>query len=315
MKLLYYLVFSLWYIISLLPLRALYLLSDLLFHLLFHVLRYRRRTVWVNLVTAFPEREPDEFKQIERSFYHWFCDYVIESIKIMTMKPDEIKRRIVFKNTEEVNQCVAEGQSCAVYLGHFCNWEWITSLPFWVSDKAQCGQLYHPLENQDFDRLFLHVRQRFGAVCISMNESLRKILEYKKQGRPVVIGYIADQAPFWWNIHHWTTFLHHDTAVLSGTERIARKLGHAVFYLDVRRVRRGYYEAEFKLITREPQKMAEFELTDLYFQSLEHSIRRQPECYLWTHDRWKRTRERFNRRFEVIDGKVHEKDVPDPLPL
>jgi KDO2-lipid IV(A) lauroyltransferase len=80
-------------------------------------------------------------------------------------------------------------------------------------------------------------------------------------------------------------------------------------------VRRGYYEAEFKLITREPQKMAEFELTDLYFQSLEHSIRRQPECYLWTHDRWKRTRERFNRRFEVIDGKVHEKDVPDPLPL
>ncbi len=225
----------------------------------------------------------------------------------MTMSPDEIKRRLVFKNTEAIDQCVKDGQSCAVYLGHYCNWEWITSLPFWVSPEAQCGQLYHPLENKDFDQLFLHVRQRFGAVCISMNESLRKILEYKKQGKPVVIGYIADQAPFWWNIHHWTQFLCHDTAVLSGTERIASRLNHAVYYLDVRCVKRGYYEAEFKLITREPQKMEEFQLTDIYFKELEASIRRQPECYLWTHDRWKRTRERFNRRFEVIDGKVYEK--------
>lgn len=312
-KLLYNLVFGLWYGASLLPLRVLYWLSDGLFFIMFHVLHYRRRTVWVNIVTSFPEREPEDHKRIERDFYRWFCDYVVESVKLMTMKPEEMRRRMVFRNPEVVDGCIAEGQSCAVFLGHLCNWEWITSLPFWVTDRAQCGQLYHPLENKDFDRLFLHVRQRFGAVCISMNESLRKILEYKRQGRPMVIGYIADQAPFWWNIHHWTTFLHHDSAVLTGTERIVRKLNHAAFYLDVRRVRRGYYEAEFQLMTREPQRMEEFALTDQYFQLLERSICRQPECYLWTHDRWKRTHERFNRRFEVIDGKVHEKATPDPI--
>ena len=277
-KLLYYIVYSLWYLLSLLPLRMLYWLSDIIFVIVFYVIHYRRRLVWVNLVTSFPEREPEEHKIIERNFYRWFCDYLVESIKLMTMKPEEIKRRLVFKNTEAIDQCI-----------------------------NQCGQLYHPLENQDFDRLFLQVRQRYGAVCISMNESLRKILEYKKQGKPVVIGYIADQAPFWWNIHHWCQFLHHDTAVLSGTERIATKLNHAVFYLDVKRIKRGYFEAEFKLITREPAKLKEFELTDLYFKNLEESIRRQPECYLWTHDRWKRTRQRFEQRFEVIDGKVHEK--------
>ena len=151
-----------------------------------------------------------------------------------------------------------------------------------------------------------------GAVCIPMAETLRRVMDYKRQGKPTVIGYIADQAPFWWNIHHWCQFLHHDTAVLSGTERIARKLGQAVFYLDVRCVKRGYYEAEFKLITREPEKMADFELTDRYFQLLEQSIRRAPAYWLWTHDRWKRTRERFNRRFEFIDGKMHEKAIPDP---
>ena len=306
-KALYYLLYASWYLLSHLPLSALYVLSNFIFFIVFRILRYRRRTVWVNLVTSFPELEPEEHKDIERKFYRWFCDYLVENIKLMNMKPEEMKQRLVFKNTEAVDQCVNEGQSCAIYLGHLCNWEWITSLPFWVAPEAQCGQLYHPLENKDFDRLLLHIRQRFGSVCIPMNDSLRRILDYKRQGKQTVIGYIADQAPFWWNIHHWCQFLHHDTAVLSGTERIATKLDQAVFYLDVHRVKRGYYEAEFKLITREPRKMEEFQLTDIYFNELEKSIRRQPECYLWTHDRWKRTRERFNRRFEVIDGKVHEK--------
>ena len=307
-KALYYLLYASWYLLSHLPLSVLYVLSNVIFFIVFHVLKYRRRTVWVNVVTSFPELEPEEHKDIERRFYKWFCDYLVENIKLMNMKPEEMKQRLVFKNTEAVDQCINEGQSCAIYLGHLCNWEWITSLPFWITPEAQCGQLYHPLENKDFDRLLLHIRQRFGSVCIPMNDSLRRILDYKRQDKQTVIGYIADQAPFWWNIHHWCQFLHHDTAVLSGTERIATKLDQAVFYLDVHRVKRGYYEAEFKLITREPRKMEEFQLTDIYFNELEKSIRRQPECYLWTHDRWKRTRERFNCRFEVIDGKVHERE-------
>jgi KDO2-lipid IV(A) lauroyltransferase len=199
---------------------------------------------------------------------------------------------------------VESGQSCAVYLGHYCNWEWITSLPLWVTPKAQCGQIYHELENEEFDRLFLTLRQRMGAVCIPMAETLRRIVQYRQQGQPVVIGYISDQVPFWNNIHHWCQFLNHDTPVLTGTERLARQTGHAVFYLDVRRLRRGYYEAEFKLITREPKQMGHYEITDIYFRLLEASIRRDPACYLWTHNRWKRTREEYNLRYDEKTGRV-----------
>lgn len=312
MKVMYYTVYALWYAASRLPLRVLYVLSDVLFVLVFYVFHYRRRTVWVNLVTSFPERPEEELKDIERRFYRWFCDYVVESIKLMTMSRDELKRRMTFRGTEQVEQCVSEGQSCAVYLGHYCNWEWITSLPLWLSDKAQCGQIYHPLENADFDRLYLKMRQRMGAVCIPMAETLRRILQYKREGRPVVIGYIADQTPFWWNIHHWCSFLHHDTPVLTGTERIAKKLGQAVFYMEVSRPRRGYYEAEFKLITRDSKAYADYELTDIYFQMLEQTICRHPDYWLWTHNRWKRTREKFNLRFEVVDGKVREKAKVGP---
>lgn len=303
-KILYYIVFTLWYIISLLPLRVLYVLSDVLYLVLYRIVGYRRRTVWTNIVTAFPEMTGEEHQDVERGFYHFFCDYMVESIKLLTMSEAEMKRRMVFKCAERINEVVESGQSCAVYLGHYCNWEWITSLPLWVTPKAQCGQIYHPLENKDFDKLFLRMRQRFGAKCIAMNNTLREMVRYRKEGQPVVIGYISDQVPMWQNIHHWCNFLHHDTPVLTGTERIARSMNHAVFYMEVSRVKRGYYEVEFKLVTREPDKMPEYAVTDRYFQLLEDTIRKCPELWLWSHNRWKRTREKFNRFYETVDGKV-----------
>lgn len=304
MKIVYYIVYIIWYGFSLLPLRVFYVISDMLFWILYIIIGYRRKVVWQNLKTSFPEKSEERLRKIEHGFYHFFCDYLVESVKLMTISKKNLKKRLVFKGTEVVNEIVESGQSCAVYLGHYCNWEWITSLPLWVTPKAQCGQIYHPIENNDFDWLFLRLRQRFGAVCIPMQDTLRKIIEFRKDRQPVVIGYISDQKPHWVNIHHWVDFLHHDTPVLTGTERIARRMNHAVFYLDVRRIRRGYYEAEFKLITREPQTMKEFELTDIYYQHLEQSILQAPEFWLWSHKRWSRTREEFNERFEVVDGKV-----------
>lgn len=309
MKLLYDLIYVVWYLLSLLPLRVHYVISDGLYLLLYLVIGYRRKVVRQNLTTAFPEKSADEIRHIERDFYHFFCDYIAESVKLMTISPENLRRRMVFKGTELIDEVVESGQSCAVYLGHYGNWEWVTSLPLWVTSKAQCGQIYHPIENPEFDRLFLRLRQRLGAVCIPMQDTLRRILEFRRDNQPVVIGYISDQKPHWVNIHHWVNFLHHDTPVLTGTERIAKKVNHAVFYLDVRRLRRGYYEAEFRLITRTPQQQPDYALTDAYFSLLEQSIQRDPAFWLWSHNRWARTRQEFNERFEVIDGKVIAKKV------
>ena len=310
MKILYYIVLAVWYVFSLLPLRVHYVISDLLFWLLYAVIGYRRKVVYSNISASFPEKSEEELRKIERGFYHFFCDYMVESVKLMTITPENLKKRMVFKGTEIVDEIVESGQSCALYLGHLCNWEWVSSLPLWLSPKVHCGQIYHPLENKDFDRLFLRSRQRMGAECIAMADTLRKILEYRKAGQPIIVGYISDQVPFWTSIHHWVNFLNHDTPVLTGTERIVRKVNHAVLFLDIHRVRRGYYEAEIKLITREPQKMGEYEITDTYFKMLEQSIRKAPEFWLWSHNRWKRTREEFDERIEVINGKVIPKDTP-----
>ena len=302
--LVYYLVLGIWYLLSLLPMRVHYILSDVIYLIVYRLVRYRKALVRRHLASSFSEKSEKERRQIERGFYHWFCDYIVETVKLMTIRPENLKRRMVFKGTELVDEVVESGQSCAVYLGHYCNWEWVTSLPFWVTEKAQCGQIYHALENQEFDRLFLKLRSRLGAECIPMAETLRRLAVFRQQGQPVVIGYISDQVPFWNNIHHWLQFLQHDTPVLTGTERLARSAGHAVFYLDLRRVKRGYYEAEFKLIERDPKKTKDYELTEAYFAMLEKSIQRDPACYLWTHNRWKRSHEEFDLRYDKETGRV-----------
>lgn len=304
----YYVVTIIWYLFSLLPLRVHYVLSDFIYLILYKVIGYRIKVVRENIEASFPEKTMHELRQIERRFYHRLCDYFVETVKMKTMSRKEIRRRMVFKGTELVNECVNEGQSCAVYLGHTFNWEWITSLPLWVTEKAHCGQLYHALENSTFDHLFLNLRQRWGAECIALVDILRKTIEYKQKQQPTVFGYIGDQVPHWNNIHHWCQFLNHDTPVMTGTERIAIKNRQALFFLQVKQIKRGYYEATFRLMTRTPQMLKEYEATDIYFQMLEENIRQQPELWLWSHNRWKRTREEFNERFQVINGKVVPKE-------
>lgn len=308
MKVVHGLLLGLCYMVSLLPMWVHYLIADMMYYLLYYIIRYRQQVVRKNLASSFPEKSQSELRQIEKDFYQWFCDYIVESMKLLTISKKNLQKRMVFKGAEQVDAAVEEGRSCALYLGHYCNWEWISSLPLWVTPKVQCGQIYHPLQNKVIGQLFLRLRQRSGALCIPMADTLRRVLEYRKVNQPIIIGYISDQKPNWFNIHHWVDFLHHDTPVLTGAERIVRKFNHVVFYTDIRRLRRGYYEAEIKLVTSEPQKMAEYQITDIYYQMLEESIRKAPAYWLWSHNRWSRTREEFNRRFEVVDGKVIAKN-------
>ena len=300
----YYLVYGVLWLFSLLPMWVHYVITDGIYLIVYRLVGYRKKLVRKNLTDSFPEKTAEELQTIEKGFYHWFCDYLVETIKMMTISEKNLKRRMAFKGTKEADEILESGQSIALYLGHYCNWEWVTSMPLWITPKAHCGQIYHVLENAAFDKLFLKLRERWGAESIPMAETLRRVATYRKQGQPIMIGYISDQVPFWNNIHHWLNFLNHDTPVLTGTERLARGAGHAIFYLDMHRVRRGYYEATLKLITRDPKQTKDYELTDAYFRMLEESIRRDPVCYLWTHNRWKRTHEEFNLRYDEATGRV-----------
>ena len=285
-------IYSTWYGLSLLPLWMHYLFSDILYLLLAYVLRYRHRVVWKNLRTSYPDKSDKEIKTLQRQFYRHFCDILVETVKYTSISDKNIMRRMTFKNSEQVAEILNSGQSIALLLGHYGNWEWISSLVLWVrpliTNNSVMGQIYHPLENEVINRVVLKTRDRMKSDSVSMKETLRWILGNTRDGRPTILGYINDQVPKWENIHHWLTFLNHpDTPVFTGIERIVHSQNQAVVYVDVRQVGRGRYDCEFQVITRDPSTMGEFELTDIYFQRMEQTINRAPQYWLWSHNRWR----------------------------
>lgn len=277
--------------ISRLPLGVLYVLADLCFPLLYYVARYRRKVVTENLNNAFPELSPRERHQIRRRFYRWFCDYVVETLKLLSISRQEMMRRMVIEGVDEMERSLETKPFVFIFLGHYCNWEWVSSIPLWYQKEDSHGaQLYRPLKNKAFDRLFLEMRSRFGSENISKYEALRHILQLRRDGKKTCIGFISDQTPGWNSIHDWVDFLHQDTPVFTGTERIAKKVDAAIFFADIRRVRRGYYHLVLRRMTDEPKDFPDYALTEQYMRELEQIIRRQPHLWLWSHRRWKHRR-------------------------
>ena len=241
MKLLQPLAYAAFYLVSLLPARALYVLADVLHVIVYDVARYRLKVVRRNLATSFPEKDAKELKRIERGFYRWLCDYFVETVKLMTVSRRELMRHVEFRGVEDVEDCFDRGQTCAGILGHYGNWELLSAfgLAFKRHKEAVVGLIYHPLRNHVFDRLFIKLRQSMGGVCIPKQDILRYLVEFRRQGVMNIFGYIADQSPKFQNTHLWLPFLNHDTPVFTGAERIMRKMNNAVFYVDVERPARG----------------------------------------------------------------------------
>ena len=296
-QVLYYIVFGLWWIVSILPMPIHYLFSTLGYLVIRYVVRYRRALVKKNLQESFPTLTQRELKLVEKRFYLYFCDLIAESVKFFSISKKEMRSRMEFRGLERVHESLAKGRSCACFLGHCGNWEYVSSLPLWIDPKlGRCLQLYHPLENQVMDKLIGYERERMGSTNIPMAQSIRHIMKYQKEGTPVVVGFISDQVPIWESLNYWLPFLHHDTPVMTGGERIARKMGMDCYYIHMQRLRRGRYVATFELMTDTPKQMPEHWITEQYYKRLEENISEQPSYWLWTHRRWKRSRAGFVNR-------------------
>lgn len=273
-------------VISFLPLPIMYLISDVLFLLLYFIIRYRRKVVRENLQNAFPEKSEKERKVIARRYYRHLCDLFAEFFKLLHISESEIKKRCRMVNMEIPHRYFMDGRSVIAFAGHYGNWEMMYSYKLWEPD-IELIPIYKPIRNEAFDRLTYNIRSRFGAKPLAKADTLRVMMQNVWAGKIAMTGFIGDQTPSRNNLNLWTRFLNQDTPVLEGTEKIARKLNQPVVFVNMRKVKRGHYHAEFYDICSDPASLESGELTALCMQKLESFIRENPEYWLWSHRRWK----------------------------
>jgi len=274
---------------AVLPLWILYCVSDISYFVVYRIIRYRRDLVRRNLTNSFPEKTAAEIIEIEKGFYHHFCDVFFETIKILNFSASRMKRHFAFKNDELLEYFLNEGRPVILYIGHYGNWEWTSSIPLWIEpdDSRLIGHVYRPLKNKNFDSLFLRLREKFRCVMFNKYTVYRDLMHIKRDGKNWLLCFAADQKPSPAATFEWTIFLNQPTAMLTGTAKLAKRTNAVICYLEVTKTKRSFYEGKIKLITDNPSELSEAEITEKYLQLLERNIMKNPSYYLWTHRRWK----------------------------
>ncbi|MDT7830232.1 lysophospholipid acyltransferase family protein [Pricia sp. S334] len=273
------------YLLSLLPMRILYWLSDLIYLVVYRGIGYRRNVVRENLKNAFPDTSRQDLLDIEKKFYRHFCEVAVEAIKTLTISEKQVKKRLVIRNPELLRDLLEKGQSILMYTAHQGNWEWLVYLPLYFDYTSYT--FYRPLQNTYFNELFLLMRERFGVICVESNKGYRTILKQDRKNSPVMNCVIGDQSPKSSDAKQWTHFMHRETAFFVGAERIAEKTDSTVIFPSFIQVKRGRYELQLEVVEKKYGEHGNFSFINGYAELLEKAIIRQPELWLWSHRRWK----------------------------
>lgn len=270
------------------PLWLLYFYSDIFYVITYYLIGYRKKVVKRNISKSFPQMTDNEIINIEKKFYHHFCDLIFEIIKAFSISKKQILKRMVFKNHNLLEQKYNEGKSIMLISGHYNNWEWNVAYGYLTSFSGIFS--YRPLQSKSFDRLMVELRTKSGTSAVPEQLIYKTILSKVAQNEKMIIWLLADQRPPKGQ-GYWTKFMGQDASFYLGIEKIAKKINADVVFLNIEKVKRGYYEAEFIPIISNASQSADYEIMNAFIKQLEHQITCKPEFYLWSHNRWKYKKE------------------------
>ncbi len=300
----YYGIYFVFYVISLLPFSILYRVSDFLYLMVYHVLKYRRSVVLQNLTNSFPDKSEEENHHICKEFYKYFCDLIIEIVKLLSLSKEEVVRRCSMEPDaiKLMNDLYDSKKNFIIVMGHLGNWE-LANHAFNLHCSNQLYAIYRPFSNKYFDRLIIQLRSKWGTKLIPLDDTYKQMKRLENRGNAAV--FLADQTPQPDNAY-WTTFLNQDTPVYRGTEILAKRLDFPVVYLGIKRPKRGFYRFYMEELIHDPKLTKTGQISEAHTRRLEQDIQEQPQIWLWSHRRWKHQKPTIKLKNEhTHSGTVH----------
>jgi len=283
--LIYIITYPLIWLISILPFRVLYFISDVVYLLIYYVIGYRKKVVLANLKLVYPQKSLRELLEIRKKFYHHFVDMFLEMVKSFTVSKEEVYKRYKYTNVDLLTEMYKDGKSAILMGPHYANWEWIMSIDSFVDYKGYAA--YTKVNNKYFNKKILKSREKFGTNIMQTSKIIAEIQLNKSNNIQAMYGLLSDQSPQLKKTFYWRKFFGVKVPVHTGAEMLAKKYDLNIVYMNVKKVKRGYYETTFSLITNDVTKHQDYELTDIFLEKVEKQVHQQPEYYFWTHKRFK----------------------------
>ncbi|MBS7231193.1 lysophospholipid acyltransferase family protein [Flavobacterium psychroterrae] len=283
--LVYILAYPLLWLISILPFRLFYWLSDFVCFIIYRIVGYRKKVVRENLALTLPNLSKSELKIIEKKFYHHMCDMFLETIKTMSISPKEMEKRFHVTNIDLVNDYAKKGKSVILVASHYASYEWLLTINPKIDFKGIA--VYKRVANPYFDKLVRKIRSKYDTELVETRKAIPTMAQNQRDGILSMYGLASDQSPKLDRIFHSMKFMGIEVPVHTGAEMLAKKYHLSVIFVKVKKVARGYYEATFVPIADNPNDYENFDITEKYLREVEKQIYEAPEFYLWTHKRWK----------------------------
>ena len=286
--LVFILTFPFLWIISILPFRIFYWLSDCIYVIVYYIVGYRKKTVRENLALALPHLSDKERLEIEKKSYHLLCDMFLEMVQTMTISSEEMNNRFKITNLEVIKEYEKKGKSIMLIASHYASWEWLITLNQKISFLGVA--VYKKLANKHFDKLVRDIRSKYNTELVPTSKTIPLIANNQKNNIQCVYGLASDQSPKADRIFHWESFMGVEVPVHTGPEMLAKKYDMTVVFAKVKKVKRGYYELTIIPLSDNPKSIPDFGITHIYIKEVEKQILEAPEYYFWTHKRWKHRR-------------------------
>ena len=276
---------SLFKFISLLPFPLIYLLSDLVAFLLKNIFCYRKRVVYQNIKKTNLNLSTQQISTLVSEFYTHFSDVFFEMIKLDQMNKKQIAEKFVLKNQNLINDYYKDNKSVILMASHYGGFEWCSTLDYFFKHKVVA--VYTPLKDKLLNEIVYKSRSKHGIKFVPRTNSVNEIIKLEKSNNKFIYGLAADQSPQIRTINYWTNFLGVETLFFTGSERLAKELNIPVVFGEMKKICRGKYQMEFKLISDNPLKSKDKEITEIYKNMVENQIKINPSYYFWTHKRFK----------------------------
>ena len=273
------------YFISKLPLRILYIFSDVIFFLNYYLVGYRKNVITQNLRNSFPDKSEEEIRKIRKKFYRNFSDYLVETIKSFSISETESRVRMQHINQDLFHEVQKEGKNIILLAGHVFNWEWINALAR-IVPQAHCHPVYRKVNSDFWENQMKKVRNKFGNEALEANEVILNIFRNKNDGNSIYM-FVADQTPHYSHVNYGLEFLNQRTPVFIDYDKLATRMDLAFIYCEMKKVKRGYYQVNYYRIYPDGEKFKEHEVVRKFHKLLENTLHKHPDNYLWSHRKWK----------------------------
>ncbi|ROI05571.1 MULTISPECIES: lysophospholipid acyltransferase family protein [unclassified Chryseobacterium] len=273
------------FFISKLPLRVLYIFSDIIFFLNYYLVGYRKKVITQNLKNSFPDKSDEEIKKIRKKFYLNFSDYLVETIKSFSISETESRVRMQHINQELFHDAKREGKNIILLAGHVFNWEWINALAR-IIPQSHCHPVYRKVNSDFWENQMKKVRNKFGNEALEANAVILNIFRSKNNGDSAYM-FVADQTPHFAHVTYGLEFLNQRTPVFIGYDKLATRMDLVFIYCEMKKVKRGYYQVNYHRIEPDGEKFTEYEVVRKFHKLLENTLHKHPDNYLWSHRKWK----------------------------